>query len=318
MKQTRREFVRSLFIASQAAVATRFLPENLFAEPMPDASALKFLVVGDWGRGGEPDQMRVAIQMGKTAATTGAKFIVSVGDNFYEDGVHSTQDKHWKKSFEDVYSAPSLQVPWYVILGNHDYHGDCDAQIAYSKISSRWNMPARYFSVSKKLDASTTADFFFLDTTPLIKVNHHDTKAAVQALKIDPSAQLAWFKSALAASTAQWKLVFGHHPIYSGGDHGDTPELMETLLPLLREHKVQAYFNGHDHDLQHLQAGGIDFFCSGAGSQIRPTRETTHTLFAKGVSGFMTVALQPSVMQVVVSDSSGAIIYKTLVRCVRS
>ncbi len=100
----------------------------------------------------------------------GAQFVVAVGDNFYENGVASVEDKHWKQSFENVYTASSLQVPWYVILGNHDYHANCDAQIAYSKISPRWKMPARYYMQSHQIDKDVTADFFYLDTTPMMRV----------------------------------------------------------------------------------------------------------------------------------------------------
>ena len=140
IKQTRRQFVRVLFTASRAAVAARFMPGNLLAQSLTcrrPPVGLNFVVFGDWGRQGEQDQVEVAAQMASAAKATGAKFIISVGDNFYEDGVASTDDPHWRKSFEEVYQAPSLQVPWYAILGNHDYHGNCEAQIAYSKINPR-------------------------------------------------------------------------------------------------------------------------------------------------------------------------------------
>lgn len=125
--------------------------------------------------------------------------------------------------------------------------------------------------------------------------------------------QLAWLKDALAASKAQWKIVIGHHPIYSGGEHGDTPELIETVLPLLQEHKVQAYFNGHDHDLQHLTAGDVNLFDSGAGSQVRPTSKTEHTKFAMTCSGFTTVSLQGDGMNVRMIDNHGTVVYATTV-----
>jgi len=311
MKQTRREFVRTLFIASEAAVASRFLPVNLLAESIsPDA--LNFVVIGDWGRRGEPDQQDVADQMGKTAHDIGARFVISVGDNFYEDGVASVQDVQWNESFEDVYTASSLQVPWYAILGNHDYHWNCDAQIAYSKKSLRWRMPARYYQQSHSLDKNITADFFYIDTTPMVKIYYNpffeeSTRDQVITQKVPE--QLAWLKTALEASNAQWKIVIGHHPIYSGGEHGDTSELIEHILPLLKEFGVQAYFNGHDHDMQHLMAGDINLFISGGGSQMRPTRQTTHTRFAKSSSGFMAVSLGPQAMDVRMIDSEGALLY---------
>jgi acid phosphatase len=314
MKPTRREFVRILFVATQAAVASRILPAASAAAPQ--SGGLNFLVFGDWGRNGEPDQAAVAAQMAKAAKDIGAKFIISVGDNFYEDGVTSVDDKQWQTSFERVYAAPSLQVPWQAILGNHDYHANCDAQIAYSKSSPRWKMPARYYIQSEKIDEATTVDFFYIDTTPMIKgyyATDGKEKTRPQVITQDVPRQLAWFKNALAASSAQWKIVIGHHPIYSGGDHGDTPELIATILPLLQQHNVHAYFNGHDHDLQHLQAGAVNFFDSGAGSQFRETTQTPRTKFAKSCSGFTTVNLQPTEMTVRMIDSTGTLLYTATV-----
>jgi acid phosphatase len=313
MKQTRREFVRILFVATQAAVASRFLPGSLHAaiapEPATQTGGLNFLVFGDWGRQGEQDQVEVAAQMAKAATGNGAKFVISVGDNFYENGVLSVDDPHWQKSFEEVYRDPALQVPWYCILGNHDYHANCDAQIAYGKTSARWKMPARYYIQSQQIDSATMVDFFYLDTTPMLHSSRNDKNSVANAATQDVPAQLAWFKAALAASTAQWKIVIGHHPIYSGGGHGDTPELIKNILPLLQEHKVQAYFNGHDHDLQHLVAGEVNLFDSGAGSQHTPTFYTKHSKFAKSRSGFTTVSLQADKMDVQMIDNHGTLLY---------
>jgi tartrate-resistant acid phosphatase type 5 len=317
MKQTRREFVRILFVATQAAVVGRFLPGSLQAavasELQPQPGGLNFLVFGDWGRNGETDQMEVAAQMAKAAKDIGAKFIISVGDNFYENGVASVDDKQWQTSFEKVYSAPSLQIPWQAILGNHDYHGNCDAQIAYGKTSARWKMPARYYVQSQQIDSATTVDFFHLDTTPMLHSFRNDKNSVANAATQDVPRQLAWFKASLASSTAQWKIVLGHHPIYSGGGHGDTPELIKNILPLLHKYKVQAYFNGHDHDLQHLQAGAVNLFDSGAGSQHTLTFYTKRSKFAKSCSGFTTVSLQADKMVVQMIDSHGTPLYTTTV-----
>ena len=321
MKQTRRQFVRTLFVASQAVVASRLLPVNLMADapPLPPASdGLNFLVFGDWGRRGERDQVEVAEQMAKAAGEVQPRFIVSVGDNFYENGVKSVDDPQWQKSFEQVYHDLALQVPWYCILGNHDYHapGDCGAQIAYHQINPRWNMPARYYHQTHRVDERTTADFFYLDTTPMIGGYYSlfaGEKTRANVLTQDVPRQLAWFKSVLAASSAPWKIVIGHHPIYSGGGHGDSEELIENILPLLHEHKVQAYFNGHDHDLQHLVAGEVNLFDSGAGSQHTPTTMTRHSKFAKSCSGFTAVSLQADKMDVRMIDNRGRQVYATSV-----
>jgi acid phosphatase len=222
-------------------------------------------------------------------------------------------DPQWQSSFEKVYTAPSLQVPWHAVLGNHDYHGNCDAQIAYAKISERWNMPARYYARSERIDAANAVDFFFLDTMPMAVFDSDELEYRGNVPWHNVPKQMAWFESALAASTAPWKIVVGHHPIYSGGIHGDTHFLVQHVLPLLKKHNVQAYINGHDHDLQHLQAETVNLFCSGAGSKPRKSSNTAHTKFFKGCSGFMSVALQSDKMNVRMIDDQGRVLYTTVV-----
>jgi len=312
MKQTRREFVRTLFVATQATVLGSLMPRELLAADAK-AGGLNFLVVGDWGRDGEKDQMDVAKQMGLAASDIGARFIIAVGDNFYEDGVASVDDPQWQTSFEKVYTAPALQARWQAVLGNHDYHGNCDAQIAYGKVSARWNMPARYYTRTEQIDDAHTVDFFYIDTTPMAELDGEELIFEKHLNRGEVPKQVEWLRVALAASTTPWKIVVGHHPVYSGGEHGDTPYIIEHILPLLQQYKVQAYINGHDHDLQHLQAGTVNLFCSGGGSKIRPTTNTPHTKFAKSSSGFVAVALQPGQMDVRMISDQGQLLYTTTV-----
>ena len=43
---------------------------------------------------------------------------------------------------------------------------------------------------------------------------------------------------------ATWKVVVGHHTVRSNAEHGNTPSLVERLLPLLNKHKVRADLRG--------------------------------------------------------------------------
>jgi acid phosphatase len=312
MQQSRRQFVRTLFIATQAAAVGQFLsPASLFAADAK-SSGLNFLVLGDWGRNGEKDQMDVATQMGITAKAMDAKFVIAAGDNFYEDGVASVDDPQWQSSFEKVYTAPSLQVPWHAILGNHDYHGNCEAQIEYSKTSKRWNMPARYFKRTETISDTSTADFFYLDTTPMSKLDDDEVEFKGKLKAEDVPKQVAWLEAALAASTAPWKIVIAHHPVYTGGQHGDTPYIIKHILPLMEKYGVQAYFNGHDHDLQHLQAGKVNFFCSGGGSKPRAAiKQTPRTKFGLGCSGFIAASLSADDLEVTMVNDQGKVLYTT-------
>lgn len=46
------------------------------------------------------------------------------------------------------------------------------------------------------------------------------------------------FDAALMKSTAIWKIVVGHHAIRSIGHHGDSPELVEYLNPILKVYNI--------------------------------------------------------------------------------
>lgn len=309
MTLSRRAFVKTLFAATaHTALTGPLLTRGLFASGARE-EGLNFLLVGDWGRNGQKDQRDVARQMGVAAAQISAPFIVSVGDNFYDYGVSSDEDPQFRTSFEEVYSDPSLQVPWRVILGNHDYRGNCQAQIAYSRKSGRWQMPARYYARTEGIPGGSAVDLIFIDTNPFIAQYAHDTLMQREIATQDSGKQLVWIEQRLAASSAPWKLVIGHHPIYSGGEHGDSPELIEKLFPLLKRHGVQAYINGHDHDLQHLQAGSLHMFCTGAGSTVRPTRMTAQSTFATSRPGFMALSLRDQVLEARLIAGSGEVLY---------
>lgn len=251
------------------------------------SKALSFLVVGDWGDGqSRATAGAVAEAMGVIGQRHAISFVISTGDNFYESGVDSTVDKKWRTSFEDIYSAPSLQVPWYAVLGNHDYGGSAQAQIDYSKKSQRWTMPDHNFAVTRDF-AGSKADFFFLDTQRIKGDNLLEI-----LLHQDAERQLSWLDQSLAASQASWKIVVGHHPVFSGGRHGDSKLLGERLKPILDRHGVSMYLCGHDHHLEALRSERVSYFVSGSGSRSRPPRPHAKSLFASPTPGFLLVSLE--------------------------
>lgn len=111
------------------------------------APPVGFVALGDWGRRGDIVQRGVAQGMALAAHEIESRFVIAAGDNFYPGGVASVTDPHWKQSFEDVYTDAALRTPWYPALGNHDYRGVPQAQVAYTGHSRRWRMPGRYYRV---------------------------------------------------------------------------------------------------------------------------------------------------------------------------
>lgn len=51
--------------------------------------------------------------MGKTGKDLNIDFVISTGDNFYDDGIISPYDSQFQDSFTGIYTASSLQKPWY-------------------------------------------------------------------------------------------------------------------------------------------------------------------------------------------------------------
>jgi acid phosphatase len=287
-----------------AAAGTSLLTSQAHAADQ----TLPFLVVGDWGREGADKQLEVAQAMGQTAAAIGSRLVISVGDNFYEDGVDSLTDKQWKTSFEDIYTHPALQTRWDVILGNHDYRGNVQAQIDYSARSPRWRMPARYFQRQERLGDGTVIEFFYIDTSPMLDEYHKTNKVRVRGQ--DVPAQLAWLDAALGASKAHWKIVVGHHPIHTvTGGKRDTKELIRDVLPILQRHHVRVYLNGHDHNLQVLTRGGVTFITCGAGSEVYEPGAAPAGQFASGHHGFMSVELSAAKFAYRLIDDTGAELY---------
>ena len=83
-------------------------------------------------------------------------------------------------------------------------------------------------------------------------------------------------------------------PFIPAGKHGDNAVLIATIEPLLEKYGVQVYLAGHEHDMQHLRVGAINYFCSGAGSQTRATSKDSRTLFSLGdTGGFLAVKITP-------------------------
>ena len=281
--------------------------------PAPfDTTAFNFLVVGDWGRNGFFNQAEVARGMGEIGEPIRSRFTISTGDNFYTSGVTSTEDVKWERSYEQVYTAPVLQKRWYVTLGNHDWQGDVPAQIAYTQQSDRWYLPAQYYAEEMTMDDSTRALFVFLDTNPLAYPPEYEERFD-ESGDWDPEGQLAWLKQTLSESDAPWKIVVGHHPIYVGStSYSDNPRLIDLLVPLFERYGVQAYFAGHDHNLQHHRPpdSDVDYFVSGAGSLTREVIETPNTLFALRVPGFMAVSMTADDMAVNAYDEDGGLVYR--------
>ena len=280
------------------------------------SESVTFFVVGDWGREGTLNQTTVADLMSKVAEGLADPplAVFSTGDNMYPNGMNSSDDPLFERSFINVYNGRGLVgVPWYAVLGNHDYgdgfwtlcendldHAKCDRgprhQLGDSlrRRDGRWNMPAPNYVRSF---GNGLLDVFFLDTNPWIE-EYRDTNWSPWNRQIllaeDWRKSLNTLDRRLSESDALVKIVVGHHPVRSNGDHGHNLDLVQHLEPLLNEHGVKVYFSGHDHDLEHLKTKDMGFHqvVSGAGSDCtRGFHGTGSSIFQYPWKGFVSATV---------------------------
>jgi len=285
-------------------------------------NALNFIAMGDWGRNGEYNQKEVAVQMGITAKEVDASFIIATGDNFYPSGVQSTQDYSWIASYENMYTAHSLQTDWYVVPGNHDYKGSVQAEIDYSKISRRWHMPARYYAKKIRIDGDSTQLLLLvgIDTSPFITQYYTSVDHRDQIWGQDTTAQKEWLAAVLSDPdpNIKWRIVMGHHPVHTGGKRWksiDTDQMYAAMKPIFDKYRVDAYICGHEHNLQYIKPeGATHYFVTGAGSETTPTILYPNIgKFAQSINGFMVFSLTPKDMMVQIVDLYGSLLYKTTI-----
>lgn len=298
------------FVCSITTYAqTKLKQQSSTKELTVEKGSFNFLVIGDWGRNGDHNQKEVAEGLKKAAEKTDPEFIISTGDNFYCCGVASVNDPQWKTSFEDIYKGDALQIDWYSVLGNHDYHGNPQAEIDYSKVSRRWNMPSRYYTFVKETEGKILR-FIFLDTNPFVKKYLKHSEEYADIAKQDTAKQLQWLDSLLTRNE-DLKIVVGHHPVYSSSKrHGNTPELIEKLEPRFKKYNVQLYLSGHDHDLQ-LQKpeGKTHYIVSGAGSELRAVSSENYTKYAGSVAGFALLSIKGNNYTLHFLDKNNMVVY---------
>lgn len=274
---------------------------------------LNLIVANDLGRNGYYDQKPVAAMMGRMAENIDIECVVAAGDVHHFEGVRSTSDPLWLTNYEFIYDHPELMIPWYAILGNHEYRGNPQAVIDYSHISGRWNMPAPYYTKVLESDGITLR-LVMIDTAPLINKYRRDSEDYPQAGRMDDVRQLAWIDSVLTAAHEDWVIVVGHHPIYADTDKSDSErlDLQKRLDPILRQHKnVDFYICGHIHNFQHIRRpdASFDYVVNTSGSLSRPVHKIEGTQFCSDVTGFSVLTADKKELSLHLIDKKGQVVY---------
>lgn len=253
------------------------------------------------------------------------QFAIQLGDNVYPDGADANDGKDDTKRLYDLIYAPlkplfdadpSLVV--YSALGNHDWRSSRKGvalQTQWMTQQPNFFMDEKGYYSYKKGTPSNDVEFFVLDTNMLLagqtyykvplnpdgsemneqlaikqgkaKLEKHDKHEGPQ--NNEDIKQLTWLKKSIANSTAKWKLVYGHHILWSigGTKYAEGHVLRRLLMPTLCKY-ADGYIAGHEHDLELLtddcsefdsgsSQGKLPLIISGAASKMRGK----HTPFAQ-------------------------------------
>jgi len=299
-------FLALLLLAALASVLDVWLfspPHVTVVTPAHTVAAgerqVNILTFGDWG-GDTRARERNATAMANYVKDSGRPFDATLllGDNFYTP-LKKLDDPQWKRLFEDGYDRKALNMPFYVVMGNHDYKGDsANIQLEYTKAhpESRWKLPQRWYRLDLPADKPLVT-FFMLDT------NYGEMGKEMW------TEECKWFQREIAKPRdTRWTVVGAHHPILTNGREKDTALFLKLWGETLRRHKVDFYLAGHHHNLQHITSPDFetDFIISGGGGKsLAPILRDDRGPFAISAFGFVHVRFGEESADVVYVDQYG-------------
>jgi len=245
------------------------------SQPPPpiQPTSTRWLAIADSGSG-DSRQRAVADQMVKVHQSRPVDLVLMAGDNIYPDGNLNRVEATFLRPYRALLDA---RVPFHAVLGNHDIRtANGDPQVAYPP----FGMKGRWYALRRG-----PVEFFLLDTNMNARWQH----------------QMPGLRRALAASTAPWKVVVGHHPIYSSGFYGDDPAAIARLTPLFRQYGVQLYINGHEHHYERSRVieGTTYLQVGGAGAALRAVVPEERSAKALSRHSFAEITATPTTLEVI-------------------
>ena len=220
-------------------------------------SQTKFAVIGDYGDD-DNDELAVA----NMVKSWNVDFIITLGDNNYDNGSASTIDDNiGQYYFEFIgaytggYGSGATSNEFFPSLGNHDWN-TTNAQPYID-----------YFTLPGSDFTNTSGNERYYD---FVFSNIHgfsiDSDTNEPDGTISGSTQSQWLEAQLTncvANHLHWRVVYFHHPPYSSGQH-QSSTYMRWNFEGWGAHVV---LSGHDHDYERLSVNGFPYFVNGLGGR---------------------------------------------------
>lgn len=241
-------------------------------------SLLTYYSIGDWGsyypKNYEMIKNSFSINNIYHKSNPKPKFIVALGDNFYDSGVNGLDDEKWNTTWYNNFILPYPELndlKWCAILGNHDYDGgeiSILSQIEKTTHSNNWIMPNNEYYLH---DKNSNSYHIFIDTCKIYPELYEKTNNMLNSKDVFDSLQFIEKQLIIANNlNCKWICVYGHYHMFSNGYYGNYNVMIERLLPLFIKYNVTIYFSGHEHTHQLLKFKNIYFCVNGVGAFVSP------------------------------------------------
>lgn len=200
------------------------------------AQSLKFVSFGDSGMGTDEQRQLVNRMMAHNA-----RLVVHTGDLVYPTGTY----EGYEKFYFDFYRQMMTEVPFFPCPGNHDYYEFHCAP--YREVHS---LP------TEGVSQADSGRYYSYDwgNVHFISLDSNDSLAEAVT---GTGKMLEWLEADLQKTDKYWRIVYIHHPAYSGGIHSDEEEsrmVRKYVAPILDKHAVPLVLNGHEHSYQRSYA----------------------------------------------------------------
>jgi acid phosphatase len=246
----------------------------------------RFVSLADVGMGNK-GQYAVAQAMNCYWQQNAFPLVLLAGDNIYPGGEIDKVNAVFEQPYQNLLKQG---VRFQAVLGNHDIiTNNGEDELRYQN----YNMQGRYYTFTQD-----SVQFFALDTNDNAPWDE----------------QLTWLEENLARSQSRWKIVYGHHPVYSSGLHGGSQFLNDRLTPLFSRYQVQLYICGHDHNYERSKnLQGTTYIVCGAGAGTRPVSKSDWTAFSADILSFVAFEVYDKVIKIKAINSIGKVFDKTAI-----
>ncbi len=293
-------------------------PKVILAPATQGSELVRFLAVGRQGYG-TPSTRKLSAAMERAAARSTTYFAILGGDNFHPHGVESVNDSQWKTKFENQYNGAHLRgMPFYAVLGNHDYEGNPQPEIDYTTAglgSGRWQMNDLYYykDFGNAPDGRVLVRIAFMDMMAML-----DVEAVKRYEHLVPSRdeQIEFLKTTVdAPGDPVWKVIVGHNPLRTlAKREAAVARTMTDLLPIAQSLDIDMVVSSNDWFQQLLDYPDEPLHVSTSGGPPEDRFEpvpfrNSDGIYTKTQQGFAQISIEPGLLQVDLLNINGDVSY---------